>query len=165
MSLPKVALPLVAFVALIIGWNWWTSDTQRIARRLEALAEAVEKTPGEGQLATAFKAEQAARFFAEPFQFRARQFDFETVDRGALIRSVAAYRLRSDRIAPSVLHHELDVDSINRTAKMVALIRFAGGFRSRANDAYRFQLNWVEQDGEWKIGYADLIEIVPASVL
>ena len=165
MSLPKILIPLVALVALLVGWNWWTSDAQRIVRRLEALAETVEKSPGEGQLATAFKAEQVAGFFAEPFQFRARQFDFATDDRGTLARSVAAYRLRSDRIVPSVLHRELDLDPAARTAKMVVVIRFAGGFRGRANEAYRFQLNWVEQEAEWKIGFADLIEIVPAEVL
>jgi len=165
MYLAKILIPFAAIVALIVGWNWWTSDARRIASRLEALTEEVEKSPGEGQLAMAFKAEQAARFFAEPFLFRARQFDFETEDRGALIRAVAVYRSRSDRITPSVLHRELDIDDAHRTAKMVIVLRFAGGFRGSASEAYRFQLNWLEQEGQWKIGYADLIEIVPATVL
>jgi len=165
MSLPKVLLPAVAVVVLLIGWNWWNADAQRIRRQLEALNEEVEKSPGEGQLATAFKAEQATRFFAEPFRFRARQFDFETDNRGALARSLVGYRARSDRIAPSVLHSELEIDQAGRTAMMVVVIRFTGGFSGRANEAYRFQLNWIEQEGEWKIGFADLIEIVPASVL
>lgn len=164
MSLPKILLPIVALIALLVGWNWWTSDARRIASRLSGLTEEVEKRPGEGQLAMALKSEQVASYFAEPFRFRALQFDFETDHRGTLVRSVAAYRLRSDRIAASVLHRELEIDAANRTAKMVLLVRFAGGFGGSANEAYRFQLNWIEQQGLWKIDYADLIEIVPASL-
>ena len=165
MSLARLLIVAAALLAVVAAWSWWTGDAQRIARQFEALADEVAKTPGEGNLAAVLKAEQAAGHFAEPFLFRARQFDFETDDRVALTRTIAAYRLRSERIAPSILHRELDVDSQARTAKMQLVVRFAGGLRGRADEAYRFQLNWVEQEGRWRIGFADLIEIVPASVL
>lgn len=165
MSLARILIAVAATLALVAGWSWWTGDAQRIARRFDALAEEVQKRPGEGNLAAAFKAEQAAGFFAEPFLFRARQFDFETDDRRALTRALAAYRLRSERIAPTILHREINVDAEARTAKMELVVRFAGGLRGNAGEAYRFQLNWVEQEGLWRIGFADLVEILPASVL
>lgn len=162
MFLKKIALLLVAVIAVVVAWTWWHSDAQRIGRRLEDLTERVEKSPGEGQLAAALKAEQVGSLFAEAFEFRARQFDFETRDRQSLIRAVALYRLRSERIVSRILDQRLDVDSAGRKATMVFTARFIGGWRGIGNDAYRFQLNWVEQDGEWKIEYVDLLEIVPA---
>lgn len=165
MRLNRLLFALLAIVGLVVGWNWWTSDARRIERRLGALTDAVAKSGKENQLTLALRAEQVAGFFAQPFSFRARQFDFETDDRGALTRAVAGYRLRSDRISPAVLHRELEVDSTTRSARMQIVVRFAGGLANRGSEAYRFQLNWVEQQGEWKIGFADLIEIVPASVL
>jgi hypothetical protein len=121
----------------------------------------VEKSPGENQLLAALKAEEAARVFADPFDFRARQFDFATRDRQTLIRSIALYRTRSERIAVHVLDRRLDVAAGERRATMALTARFVGGWQGRADEAYRFQLGWREQDGEWRIGYLDLVEIVP----
>jgi hypothetical protein len=159
-SLLRILAAAAALLLLAAGWTWWTSDAQRIERRLAALTDEVEKGPGEGQLTTALKAEAVAGFFAEPFLFRARQFDFETADRSGLARAVAAYRLRSDRIAADILHRDLAVDATARAARMEIVVRFVGGLRGRAGEAYRFQLDWIEQDGRWKIGYCDLIEIL-----
>ena len=160
MSLVKVLTAVVVIFLLFVGWAWWSGDAQRINRRLGALTDEVEKAPGEGQLATALKAEAVAAFFAEPFRFRARQFDFETTDRRTLVRSVAAYRLRSERIATDILYRHLEIDPVARTARLEIVARFAGGWGGRAGEAYRFQLDWVEQEDRWQIGYVDLIEIV-----
>jgi hypothetical protein len=162
MFLKKIALILAVLIAVVVAWTWWHGDARRIGRRLEVLTEAVEKSPGEGQLAAAFRAEEVGRLFADPFEFRARQFDFETRDRRTLIRAVALYRQRSDRIVSRILDKRLDIDSPGRKATMVFTVRFAGGWLS-GNDAYRFQLNWVEQGSDWKIEYVDLLEIVPAT--
>ncbi|MCZ6507496.1 MAG: hypothetical protein O7A04_05540 [Acidobacteria bacterium] len=165
MLFKKTALLLLGVIAAFVAWTWWHSDARRIGRRLECLTESVEKSPGEGPLAAALKAEQVGRLFAEPFEFRARQFDFETRDRQALIRAVVLYRLRSERIVSRILDKRLDVDSAGRKATMVFTARFVGGWSGIGNDAYRFQLNWVEQQGEWKIEYVDLLEIVPATTI
>jgi len=159
-SLVKVLSALVVIFLLFAGWTWWSGDAHQINRRLRALTDEVEKSPGEGQLTTAFKAEAVAAFFAEPFRFRARQFDFETTDRSTLVRSVAAYRLRSERIATEILYRHLEIDPVARAARMEIVVRFVGGWGGRAGEAYRFQLDWVEQEGRWQIGYVDLIEIV-----
>jgi hypothetical protein len=154
-------LVLVPIAAALAFWSWWSADRQRIGRALRGLSEAVEKSPGEGQLGAALKSQEAATFFAEPFEFRARQFDFETRDRRSLARNVALYRLRSDRIAVHIFDRRLDLDPAAREATMMLSARFVGGLRGRGNEVYRFQLNWVEQQGQWKIGYVDLLEILP----
>jgi len=165
MLLKKTALLLLGVIAAFVAWTWWHGDARRIGRRLEYLTERIEKSPGEGQLAAALRAEEVARMFAEQFQFRARQFDFETRDRQALIRAVALYRLRSERIVSHILDKRLDIDATERKATMVFTARFVGGWSAIGNDAYRFQFNWVEQAGEWKIEYVDLLEIVPATTI
>jgi hypothetical protein len=166
MLLKKILLPLLAVVVVFLAWSWWQSDSQRIARRVKYLTERVEKSPGEGQLMAALKSQELGGLFAEPFQFRARQFDFETRDRQTLIRTVALYRMRSDRITAQVLDRDLDVDGAGRRATMYLTTRFAGGFGGLGgpgNDAYRFQLNWIEQQGEWKIDYVDLVDVLPTT--
>lgn len=162
MLVKRILLPLLGLVLLFVAWSWWHSDGQRIARRVKHLTERVEKSPSEGQLVAALKSQEVVRLFADPFEFRARQFDFETSDRQALIRAVALHRLRSDRIVATVLDRELDIDKAARRATMFLTTRFAGGLRGLGNEAYRFQLNWIEQQGEWKIDFVDLVEILPA---
>ena len=37
---------------------------------------------------------------------------------------------------------------------------FSGGISDFDRDAYRFQVNWIEVDGEWKIDFVDLLEVL-----
>ncbi|MDH3522997.1 MAG: hypothetical protein OES32_05360 [Acidobacteriota bacterium] len=164
MTLKKWLLALVALAVALAFGSWWSGDRQRIGRRLRGLADAIEKGPGEGQLAAALRSQEAVSYFADPFEFRARQFDFETRDRQSLVRNVALYRLRSERIAVQIFDRRLDLDPAARKATMVLSARFVGGLGGlggRADEAYRFQLNWVEQAGAWKIEYVDLLAILP----
>lgn len=164
MTLKKLGILILGGAAALAAWSWWNGDARRIGRRLDYLLERVEKSPGESQLVAALKAEEAARIFADPFDFRARQFDFETRDRQTLIRSIALYRLRSERIAVQVLDRRLDFAAGERRANMGLTVRFVGGWQGRANEAYRFQLGWREQDGEWRLDFVDLLEIVPPAL-
>jgi len=165
MNAKKLLAGLAATIAIILAWGWWSSDARRISSRLDDMIAAVAKSSGENQLNGALKAQEFAGHYAEPFVFRARQFDFETRSRQDLVRAVLLYRTRSERIATRVLDKRLDVDNATRRATMFVTARFVGGWRSGSDDAYRFQLNWVEQAGEWKIDYADLVEVVPVAGL
>jgi len=160
MRMSRWLLLVVVLVAVLAAARWWTSDAQRIGSKLDYLIERIEKSPGEGQLAAALKAEQLGSLFADPFVFRARPYDFETRDRQTLIRTVASYRLRSERIGARVLERRLDIDGANRRATMTLTARFTGGWREFGNDALRFQINWREEHGEWQIDFVDLLEIV-----
>jgi hypothetical protein len=162
MSARKVVLGVLLVAGSLAAWAWWNGDARRIERRVSYLLERVEKTPGENQLVGALKAEEAGRVFAYPFDFRARQFDFATRDRRELVRAIALYRLRSERIAAQVLDRRLDVATADRRATMTLAVRFRGGWGSPTNDAYRFRLGWREQEGEWRIDFVDLVEIMPA---
>ncbi len=146
------------------GWSWWQSDRRRIEGALADLMESVDKGPGESPLSAALAAQEAAAHFASDFLFRARYFDFETRDRQSLIRAIALYRNRSDAIATRIDDRQLDIDAAGRRATMQLTARFQGGWRAIGDDAYRFQLDWVEEDGEWRIAYADLIEVVESGL-
>lgn len=159
----KVLAAGLLAVAAIGGWHWWHGDARRIGRQLDRLLESVEKAPGENQLVAALKAQEVASRFADPFDFRARQFDFATRDRQTLVRSVALYRLRSERIAPRVVDRRLDVAAEERRATMRLTVRFVGGWQGLDGEAYRFQIGWREQEDEWRIDSVDLIEIVSPS--
>ena len=161
MTLRKWFFVLVPLAAGLAFWSWWSSDRQRIGRALRGLSEAVEKSPREGQLGAALKSREAVSYFADPFEFRARQFDFETRDRQTLVRNVALYRLRSERISVRIFDRRLDLDPARGRATMLLTARFVGGLGGRGNEAYRFQLDWVEQEGRWKIDYVDLLETRP----
>lgn len=156
----KLAAAGLLLAATILAWQWWHSDARRIGRRLDQLLGSVEKAPGENQLVAALKAQEVGALFTDPFDVRARQLDFTTRDRQTLVRSVALYRLRSERIAAEVLDRRLDVAVQERRATMGLTVRFAGGWQGAANEAYRFQIGWREQEGEWRIDFVDLVEIV-----
>lgn len=162
MRISRWLLVVAVLVAVLAVARWWTSDARRIGRKVDYLIECIEKSPGEGKLAAALKAEQLGGLFADAFVFRARPYDFETQDRQTLIRTVALYRLRSERIGAQVLARRLDIDAANRRATMTLTTRFTGGWRDLGNDALRFQINWREDDGEWQIDTVDLLEVVPA---
>jgi hypothetical protein len=162
MVVRRIAVGLLLALGLVVGWSWWNSDERRIGRRLDDLLERAEKAPGENQLVAALKAEEIAALFADPFDFRARQFDFATRDRRTLVRTIALYRMRSDRIAAQVLDRRLDVAATERRATMSLTVRFVGGWQGWTKDAYRFQIGWREQEGEWRIDLVDLVELVPA---
>ncbi len=160
-SLLRYLVVGVAVIALgITGWSWWHSDARRIGRELDRLMAQVDKSPGENPLTGALAAQEAAGQFAQSFHFRARQFDFETRDRQSLIRAIALYRNRSERIATQVLDEQLDIDAAAGRATMVLTARFQGGWQALTEDGYRFQLDWVEEEGGWRIAYADLLEVV-----
>ena len=156
--LRNLLLALVVVAGALLWWNWASSAERRIARELDALMERVEKGPDENPLHGALKAEEAARSFAEPFRFRAWQFDFETRNRQDLIRGIVLYRSRSDRVAPQLLDSEIEVQGERAVQRLV--VRFQGGWQGVGDDAYRFRLEWVETPQGWRIADADLEEIV-----
>lgn len=158
-------LLVVTVLAVVAATWWWTghgSDERRIQRQVDRLLELVEKEPGEGPLAGLERARAIGELFADPFEVRARPFDFHTRDRQALARAVQGYRASSDRVWAQASERRLQVDRENRRAILSLTARFGGsGLSLGGREAYRFQVNWLEQDGVWRIDYLDLLEVVP----
>ncbi len=156
-------LLLAALAAGLAAW-WWLGrggDERAIERQLERLVELAEKEPGETPLAGLERARAITGLFAARFELRARPFDFATRDRQELARAIASYRAGPERISSRVTDRELWLDAEARRAAMRVTIEFGEGLALTGNrDAYRFQIGWVEENGEWRIDLVDLIEIV-----
>jgi hypothetical protein len=56
---------------------------------------------------------------------------------------------------------QLDVDKPSRRATLNVTTDFVTSFRDiTGREAYRWQVNWVEQEDEWRIDYVRLLEII-----
>jgi len=158
-------LLVVAVLALAVATWWWTgydSDERRIQRQVDRLLELVEKEPGETALAGLERARTITDLFAATFELRARPFDFHTRDRRVLAQAIQSYRARSARVWAQASERSLQVDGENRRAILYLTARFGGDRPALGGgEAYRFQINWVERDGTWRIDYVDLLEVIP----
>lgn len=154
----RVLTVALVIAAAVIFYGWYASDERRIHRRLDEIADLVEKPPGESQIAGLNRARQVTELFAPDFDVRARQLDFETRDRQTLIRGIHAYRSSSERGTMHVV--DTDVNVVDDRATVFATVEFVGGLRlTGGRELYRFQLNWVDREGQWLIDYVDLLDI------
>ena len=163
--MPRWVLLVVTVLALAVATWWWTgydSDERRIQRQVDRIMELVEKAPGESALAGLERARAIADLFATTFELRARPFDFHTRDRRVLAQAIQSYRAPSTRVWARASERSLQVDGENRRAILYLTARFGGdGPAFGDREAYRFQVNWVERDGTWRIDYVDLLEVIP----
>lgn len=155
----------VALVALLIGgWlavRWWVSPQRQVNRNIKEIQKLVSKTPGESDLVALGKARNISEMFADNFEFRAEGFDFYTRDRQRLAAGVHQYRRFSQAIAMRVREKELTVDEEHRRASTYLTTDFVTKARDiTGREAYRFRIDWVEQEGDWKIDYVELVEIL-----
>lgn len=167
----RVSLRLVAaLVAVGAGvWifaAWYGSDARRIGRNLERLQTLVGKLPAESDLTGLGKSRKIAELFADRFEFRARQFDFATRDRGRLVSAIHQYRSRSDTIAMRIFDRDLQIDPDARRATTLFTAEFITGVRgTMGREGYRFQVDWVELDGRWQADFVDLLEVIEEPAL
>ncbi len=156
-------LLIAALLAGLAAW-WWLGrddDERAIERQLARLMELAEKEPGETRLAGLDRARAISDLFAAQFELRARPFDFATRDRRELTRAIASYRSGPERIWSRVTDRELWVDADARRAAMRLTAEFGEGLALTGDrDAYRFQISWVEENGDWRIDLVDLLEVV-----
>ena len=152
---------LFLIVLVAIGWNWWQSDRRQIARQLDHLQELVAKDGPESALEGLAEARAITGLFASAFEIRARQLDFATRDRQELIRFIHQYRSGSESIHMRVSTGTLNVVPEHRRATLDATLEFpSGGPLGGADEAYHVQVNWLEENGVWRIDYVDLLEII-----
>jgi len=155
----------VALVVLLIGgWlavRWWVSPERQINGNIKEIQKLVSKTPGESNLVALGKARRISEMFAENFEFRAEGFDFYTRDQQRLAAGVHQYRGFSQAIAMRVQEKELTVDKEHRRASTILTADFVTKARDiTGREAYRFRIDWVEQAGDWRIDYVELLEIL-----
>lgn len=160
-ALRAVAVVVTLIVAFWVFWGWWGSDQRRIKRQVKRLQKLVTKNLGEGNLGALNRAREITEIFADPFDFEAKQFDFRSSDRQSLAVGIHNYRSRAETIRMRIRDWQLDVDKPSRRASLHVTTDFVTDFRDlTGREAYRWQVNWVEQEGEWRIDYVRLLEVI-----
>jgi hypothetical protein len=78
-----------------------------------------------------------------------------------LIAGIQAYRSRAQTILMQFPDTEVSVDAEQGRATTHVTAQFITTARDIAGrEAYRFQINWVEEEGEWRMDYVRLLEII-----
>jgi hypothetical protein len=164
MSSKAIQVVIVALLLAAGGWwlvAWYTSPTRRIGRQLSEIEKLIAKPPGESNLTALNKARLAAELFADNFEFVAEEFDFHTRDRQQLLSGIHQYRSRSQTILMQVRDREISVVPEQHRATSYVIAHFITKARDiSGREAYRFQINWLEQEGEWRMDYVRLLEII-----
>jgi hypothetical protein len=152
---------VLVLVVLGIFWVSRSGDQKAIERQLNELTDLVSKDGAETQLAGLNQARLITELFASSFEVRAEQLRFSTRDRREIAGFIHGYRRSSDRITMRTSDKALDIDETSRRATHRVNFQFnGGGPMGSPSERYRVQINWLEEEGEWKIDYIDLIEIL-----
>ena len=157
---------LAATAALVVlaGWagvSWYTSPQRQIGRQLRRIQRLVSKAPGEDNLTALAKARSAIELFASRFEFEAAPFDFHTRDRQRLISAIQQYRSRAEAILVQFPEREVSVEEEQRRATSLVTAQLITRARDLSGrEAYRLQINWLLEDGRWRIDYVRLLEIL-----
>jgi hypothetical protein len=162
--MPASARKLAAAVALLVAavalWVWWRSPERRLARRLDALVEALEKGGEEGSLVAAVTAREVLGFFAEGFLVRARPYEGSLGDPQELMGAVMRFRAAAPRVAIAIGDREIQMHPGDRTAALafVATVTLDGSGRGPGRESWRVRSLWVQDGGEWRISELELVE-------
>jgi len=155
----KRLLALLALALLGLGaWAWWSSDSRRIQRRLDALVEACGKSGPDSPLDLLARTQTILDSFAPELLVRAEPYGVTLRDGRELASLIHRYRATSTRAAVSVGERELAMGP-NRTAEMTARFRVVGDSGSGPRgEEFRARLYWVEDEGVWRIREVEVTE-------
>ncbi len=159
----RPALVLYALLAVaVVIWlaGQLGGEKRRIVKRLDRLEELIEKDGAENDLTAANKARNVGLLFARDFQIdlagRARGV---VTERQRIAQVMLRYRSAPSRIEVSFRDVDIELGPGDRNAEMSAV---AGVSATTGGDdsARRFRLafSWIQEDGEWVIRRAQLVE-------
>lgn len=150
-----LALAVAVWLASQMG-----GEKRRIEKRLERLAELVEKDGDENDLVAANKARNVGLLFAREFSIdlagRARG---AVTERQRIAQVMLRYRSAPSRISLDFSDVEIALGAAERSADMTAVATASattGGDLSRRR--FRLAFHWVREDSEWVIERAELVE-------
>ncbi len=157
-----VVYGLLAAAILIWLYGKWDNEERRLHQRLEGLGTLVEKGEAEGNLVAANKGRQVATFFCRDFSIELRPFDQRVQDRGRLAQIMLGYRQGAESIAVGFANTDVTVlPGHPQSAEMTTEVTVSGRVDGTSRrEAYRFSFRWLEEDGQWCIEQADLVEIL-----
>ena len=158
----RIAVGVLALLAIGLGFfRWYTSPERRIRGQLDRVQELISKAPAESNLTAMAKVRSAGDLFAGQFEFIAEPFNFHTRDRQQLISGILQYRSRAQTILMQLPEVDISVGSESRRATSHVTTVFITKARDLAGrEAYRFQINWILEEGEWRMDYVRLLEVI-----
>ncbi len=162
----RLAVAVFVVVAGVLVLVVWQDDTRLLDRRLAELQSLAAKNLVETQFQGAGKAKKIANLFAAEFQLSAEPESYVTSSRQDLIRGVMAYRSRSRSLVVDIVRKQLFVDSGGSSATHYAYIRFLNDLGDLAgNESYPVQIEWVKEDGDWRIKKLEVLREEPSQLL
>jgi hypothetical protein len=151
-----LALAVVVWLVFFTGGG----PEKAIHRRLDALAEVIEKDGREGDLQAVARSRELSGFFAEGFRVRAPQVG-ELKDRARLLQTFVGYRRRHESIGVAFRDRELELQEPAGTASLACVASLSGGEGlSASRDRYRLLVRWRQEGGEWKIADLEVVEVL-----
>ena len=161
----KSGIAAAVAVAILFSWSWVRSDERRIHRELDALLAAVEKSGPESPLDRLGHARSFAARFAGSFVVHAKPYEGTISDRQQLMGLVDNYREMSSSVRARAVDRELTLRP-NGTADLYAVIELDGAYGSGpGRERFRARFSWVEEDGDWRIAEAEILERLEESGL
>jgi hypothetical protein len=155
---------ILAVAVAIWAYGQWNSDRRRIGRQLARLQSLVEKDGDENALTQAGKAAGVGDLLTAAFEIHMDPLSMVVTDRARLSQVMYQYRSRASRIGVGFRDQELTIDDRLRIGDMTVVIAIDGtADGGRYREAYRFRIRWVEEEKQWRIQRADLLEYVEGS--
>lgn len=155
---------LLALAVVTWGYRLLESDSRKLQRRLDELAQLLEKDASEGDLVAANKGRLVGAFFSRDFEVQLVPFGGQHFrDRAQLAQAVLGYRRQATRIRVSFHDSQIEMhDDGAKTGDMHVKGTVSGTESGQLRrETYRFYLRWIEEDdGVWRIEQADLLEVI-----
>ena len=158
---------LLALAVAVWLFGRMGGEKRRIEKRLERLAELVEKDGVENDLAAANRARSVGLLFAREFSIDLKGRARGTLtERPRVAQVMMRYRSAPSRIRLDFRDVEITLGPAERAADMTAVATASattGGDLSRRR--FRLAFRWVKEDSEWVIERAELLEEMEAGFL
>jgi len=136
-------------------------DARRINKRLNALAETVEKRAGEGHLRTLAKSQEVVGYFTPEAVLQLQPLLPHQMSRRELSSLFFQVHSQVESLDFRIRDRRLDVDRRAGTATM----RFTAGGTAQLGghtetQMHEFRLRWIKQDREWYIERAEIVQTI-----
>lgn len=146
-----------------LGWYFLRSGGPEgaIRARLGDLEELLEKEPGEKALVAAQRARELTDFLSDDFLVDLGPWGRTISDASDLARPYVGFRRGYERIEVGLELEEIELGAGERSAASAVRASFfgtGGGGVGPSRESYRVLIDWVLEDGEWRMSHVQVTE-------